>query len=53
MKQINHLIQYFVILVLFFLFKFLGYRISSNVGFIIGKFLGPIFRSKNPQMKVF
>ena len=51
MKQINHLIQYFVILVLFFLFKFLGYRISSNVGFIIGKFLGPIFRSKKSTIK--
>ena len=46
MKKIKHLIQYIIIIPLFFLFKILGFKISSNIGFLIGKFLGPIFRSK-------
>ncbi len=46
MKKINHLLQFIIIYFLFFLFKLLGFKISSNLGFLIGKYLGPIFRSK-------
>ncbi len=47
MKKINHLTQFVIIKILFFLFKILGYKISSNFGYFIGKYLGTIFRSKN------
>ncbi len=46
MKTIYHLIQFFIILILFILFKIIGFKTSSNFGFFIGKNLGPIFRSK-------
>ena len=46
MKKLNHFIQFILIKILFCLFKIIGYEASSNLGFIIGKFLGPIFKSK-------
>ena len=46
MKKINHLIQFVVIKIFFSIFGIIGYRASSNLGFLIGKYLGPIFRSK-------
>ena len=46
MKKVNHFLQYILINILFFIFKILGFKISSNLGNIIGKYLGPIFRSK-------
>ena len=51
MSKFNHLIQFILISVLFFIFKFLGFRISSNLGFFIGKTFGPIFRSKSLIIK--
>ena len=51
MSKINHLTQFILISVLFFIFKFLGFRISSNLGFFIGKTFGPIFRSKSLIIK--
>ena len=46
MKKFNHFLQYFFINIFFFIFKILGFKISSDLGNIIGKYLGPIFRSK-------
>ena len=46
MKKFNHLIQFLIINFLFIIFKILGYKLSSNFGYLIGKYLGPIFRSK-------
>jgi Kdo2-lipid IVA lauroyltransferase/acyltransferase len=46
MKKINHIIQFILINILFILFRLIGYKNSSNLGFLIGKLLGPIFRSK-------
>ena len=46
MKKINHLIQFIIIKIFFIIFGIIGYKASSNLGFIIGKYLGPIFRSK-------
>ena len=51
MKKIKHLFQFTIIIFLFFIFKILGYKISSHIGFLIGKFLGPIFRSKSSIKK--
>ena len=46
MKKINHIIQYIVINIFFIIFRIIGYKASSKLGFIIGKYLGPVFRSK-------
>ena len=46
MKKISYFIEFIFIYIFFILFKLLGYRISSNLGFLIGRFFGPIFRSK-------
>ena len=46
MKNIKNLFQYIFINIFFFIFKILGYRKSSDLGGIIGKYIGPIFRSK-------
>ncbi len=46
MKKINHIIQYIVIKILFIFFGIIGYKASSNFGYLIGKFIGPFFRSK-------
>tara|TARA_B100000131_G_C18075613_1_gene596228 strand:- start:164 stop:1018 length:855 start_codon:yes stop_codon:yes gene_type:complete len=46
MKNIKNFFQYIFIKIFFFIFKILGYRKSSDLGGIIGKYIGPIFRSK-------
>ena len=51
MNKIKHLFQFIIIIFLFFIFKILGYKISSYIGFLIGKFIGPIFRSKSSIKK--
>ena len=46
MKKIKYLIEFFFIIILFLLFKLLGYKIASNFSSFIVSILGPIFRSK-------
>ena len=46
MKKIIYFIEFVIVYIFFTLFKLFGYRVSSNFGFLIGKFFGPIFRSK-------
>ena len=46
MKKIAYFLEFILIKILFFFFQLIGYRLSSNLGFFIGKFIGPIFRSK-------
>jgi KDO2-lipid IV(A) lauroyltransferase len=46
MKKITYLLEFIIIKILFILFQIIGYRSSSNLGFFIGKIIGPIFRSK-------
>ena len=46
MKNFYHLAQYVIIIFLFILFRIIGFKASSNFGFFIGKYLGPLFRSK-------
>ncbi len=46
MKNFYHLVQYVLIIFLFILFRIIGFKASSNFGFFIGKYLGPLFRSK-------
>ncbi len=51
MKKFNHLIQFLFINIFFLIFKILGFKLSSNFGYLIGKYLGPIFRSKKSIIK--
>ena len=46
MRKLVYLLEFILIKILFMLFLLIGYRFSSNLGFFIGKSIGPIFRSK-------
>ena len=46
MKFIRYFFEYILIIILFLIFKLLGYKISSEVGCLLGKTFGPFFRSK-------
>ena len=46
MKKIIYFIEFIFVYIFFTFFKLLGYKISSNLGFLIGKLFGPMFRSK-------
>ena len=47
MKIIRYFFEFIIIKLLFFIFKLIGYKLSSATGEFIGKSFGPIFRSKN------
>ncbi len=51
MKNINHIIQYIAIITLFSIFKLIGFKASSNLGDLIGRIFGPLFRSKSLIIK--
>tara|TARA_Y100000768_G_scaffold378196_1_gene352333 strand:- start:97 stop:957 length:861 start_codon:yes stop_codon:yes gene_type:complete len=46
MKKILYLIEYILIKLFFLILIFIGYKNGSNLGYFIGRILGPIFRSK-------
>ena len=46
MRKIVYFIEYILIKILFFIFKLIGYKFSSNLGFKIGVIFGPLFKSK-------
>ncbi len=45
MRIIKYFIEFILIIILFFIFKILGYKNATNLGEIIGKKFGPLFRS--------
>ena len=47
MKFFRYLFEYILIVILFGLFKLLGYRKASELGYFLGKTFGPLLRSKN------
>ena len=47
MKKIIYFFEFIFVKTLFIIFKFIGYKYSSNLGFLIGKTFGSIFRSKS------
>ena len=51
MKKIIYFIEFILIKVLFIFFEIIGYKYSSNLGFLIGKIIGPIFRSRKLIIK--
>ena len=46
MKIIKYFFEFIAVISLFFIFKIMGLRNASRIGSIIGKFFGPLFRSK-------
>ena len=51
MKIIKYFFQFFIILILFFLFRILGYKNASNLGSKIGKVFGILIRSDKIILK--
>ncbi len=47
MKTIRYIFEFLFIITFFFIFKIIGYKSASNLGEIIGKKIGPFFRSKS------
>jgi len=45
MKIIKYFFEFILIIISFFIFKIIGYKNASNLGKIIGKKIGPFFRS--------
>ena len=46
MKSIKYFFEFITIISLFSIFKIIGLKNASNLGGILGKFIGPLFRSK-------
>ena len=46
MKVIKYFFQFIIIISLFSIFKIIGLRNSSNLGSVLGEYIGPLFRSK-------
>ena len=47
MKSIKYFLEFIIIKFFFLICKILGYKISSSLGYFIGRFLGPFFRSRS------
>jgi len=47
MKIIKYFFEFISVISLFCIFKIIGLRNASNIGSLIGKFIGPFFRSKD------
>ena len=47
MKVIKYFFEFISIISLFCIFKIIGLRNASNAGSLLGKFIGPLFRSKD------
>ena len=46
MKIIKYFFEFISIISLFCIFKIIGLRNASNLGSILGRFIGPLFRSR-------
>ena len=51
MKTIKYFFEFITVITLFFIFKIIGLKNASNLGGVIGKFFGPLFRSKSITKK--
>ena len=51
MKIVKYFFEFISIISLFCIFKIMGLKNASNLGAILGKFIGPLFRSKDITKK--
>ena len=47
MKIVKYFFEFISIISLFCIFKIIGLKNASNLGSLLGKFIGPLFRSKD------
>ena len=47
MKIFKYFFEFITVITLFFIFKIIGLKNASNLGGMMGKFFGPLFRSKS------
>ena len=46
MKKIRYFVEFLIIIFLLVIFKILGFKLASSIGGLIGRSIGPLFRSK-------
>ena len=46
MKIVRYFLEFFIVIIFFLIFKIIGLKLSSDLGEIIGKYFGPLFRKK-------
>ena len=46
MKKIKYFVEFLIIIFLLVIFKILGFKLASSIGGLIGRSIGPLFRSK-------
>jgi KDO2-lipid IV(A) lauroyltransferase len=46
MKIIKYFLEFVIVIIFFLIFKIIGLKLSSDLGEIIGKYFGPLFRKK-------
>ena len=46
MKKIKYFVEFLIIIFLLVIFKILGFKLASSLGGLIGRSVGPLFRSK-------
>jgi len=51
MKIIKYFCEFVVVIIFFLIFKIIGLKLSSDLGEIIGKYFGPLFRKKTIAKK--
>ena len=51
MKIIRYFLEFFIVIIFFLIFKIIGLKLSSDLGEIIGKYFGPLFRKKTIAKK--
>ena len=51
MRTIKYFFEFITVITLFFIFKIIGLKNASNLGGMMGKFFGPLFRSKSITKK--
>jgi len=51
MKIIRYFLEFVIVTIFFLIFKIIGLKLSSDLGEIIGKYFGPLFRKKTIAKK--
>ena len=51
MKIIRYFLEFIIVIIFFLIFKIIGLKLSSDLGEIIGKYFGPLFRKKTIAKK--
>jgi len=51
MKIIRYFLEFVIVIIFFLIFKIIGLNLSSDLGEIIGKYFGPLFRKKTIAKK--